>query len=189
MKTIRVRWAQISCVALGGCALSIFGGGERTRAAEVPPPAKRPDNGYSPLAPADSAFLVQAARTNAAALAIARIAISRALLAPVRALAEEFVVAHEAIERGLLRLAANNAVNLGAVPPDEINRQWLGKENAAFDRDFVVETTRGHRQARSLFGNAARGSKDNEVGAFACDQLAGWEERLRQAEALAKRAK
>ena len=159
------------------------------RAAEpapAPPSAPQPDNGYSGLAHADSAFLVRAARANAEALAIARIAASRATHSPVGGFAAELVAAHEAADVALARLATAKTVNLGIVSQDEINRKWSDQPAAEFDKFFLLEVIAAHRRATVLHENASLDTKDRDVAEFARDQLADVKDRLVKAEELAK---
>lgn len=143
-------------------------------------------SGPSTLTRADNRFVVKAGKTNSEEQAIARVAATRATSPEVRAFAGEVAAAHDAIANGIARLAAAKTISLDPVAADQVSRQWNDKKTADFDRDFLKETVRAHKDALDLYEEAARDGRDTDIATFAREQVTGLKDRLNKAEQLRK---
>lgn len=150
------------------------------------PAAAKPDNGYSSLTRAESRFIVRAERANTEELAIARVAVTRASSADVRAFAQEIVSSHESIGNDLTRLATSKTVSLEPLAADEVTRRWNDKKVADFDQDFVRTMISAHRNTVEIYEEAQRDSKDGDITNFTREQISGLKDHLYKAEQLKK---
>jgi putative membrane protein len=132
------------------------------------------------LSGADRRFVEDAAGSDAAEIAHARLALQRASSDDVKQFAQRMIDDHMKADQELARLAAGKGVSL---EPGRLEQpQPAGKERAVnerlsklsgadFDREYMRGQVKMHDEAVSLFEREARKGKDAELKDFASRTL------------------
>lgn len=127
-------------------------------------------SGFSAMAaPADDAFLRDAARGSFYELEIARLAESRTTRPEVQTYASVLINAHEAYNGALRDLAASKGITI----PSGLSRRDRGRfdrlaqtRGAAFDGAFLREALRINTEALGAFHKETRRTADPEIRGF-----------------------
>ncbi|HEY1084619.1 MAG TPA: DUF4142 domain-containing protein [Prosthecobacter sp.] len=129
----------------------------------------------SVLDSADEKFVKAASQHGMGEVQIAALGVKKAARADVKELAEKMVTAHTAMNAELTALAGTKSVAISTVTDPDDTKTMKALENTntgeAFDKDFLNQLESGHKEAISLFENAAEDSKDAEVKAWAAKSL------------------
>lgn len=194
-------WKSLFVLMLGGgvflgCDQESVDGPQETRTTD-PDPVERgtpadpaPGNPLDRDAQAthpDREFMRKAAEANFAEIEAGRLAAEKAENADVKAYGEHLVSDHTEAQQKLKELAQDEKV---ALPqgPDEAHRREMerlrGLSGAAFDKAFTSRMVEDHKTAVSLFENASKQAKDEQVKAYAEKTLPALKEHLEKARDL-----
>jgi putative membrane protein len=139
--------------------------------------------------PADSTFMITAARAGNAEIALADIADRRSTDAEVKAMAEKLKADHQAMDTDLQALGTKLKVMIPTdVTPDQKSLATkLGKlSGRAFDKAYLETTVKDHQDALALYTRAGKNA-DPDLKTFIDQALAVLNDHLRRAITLQKR--
>jgi putative membrane protein len=136
-----------------------------------------------------SAFVKQAAETNAAEIAMAEVAQERASNDNVKHYAKHLQQEHELATERLQQIAQKKNVDV----PNEPNRMHKEQTNrlsqlqgAEFDKAYIDAQVKAHQQAIRVFEQQAKSAQDAEIRQYAQMHLPTLREHLEQAQLLQK---
>ena len=138
----------------------------------------------------DRDFFKNAASAGQFEVNSSTVAESKATDNNVKQYAEMMVKDHAGLNDELKTLAQSKGISLptGLRDKDEdmlekLNKAQPGKD---FDKEYTKDQVKAHKEAVSLFDNAARNSKDPDIRAFAAKVLPSLEQHGTQAKELEK---
>lgn len=129
----------------------------------------------STLNAADEKFVKAASQHGIGEVQIAALGVKKSAREDVKALAEKMVTDHTALNAELTALAQTKGVQISAVtdPSDTSTMKDLENTNTGpdFDKAFLNQLEADHKEAISLFEDAAEDSTDAAVKAWAAKVL------------------
>lgn len=145
----------------------------------------------SVLDSADEKFVKTASQHGIGEVQISALGVKKAARADVKILAEKMVAEHTAINTQIADLAKNKGVQLSTVTDPSDTSTMKDLENTAtgkdFDAAFLNELEANHKDAISLFEDAAEDSKDGDVKAWAAKVLPDLKAHLEAVQAAMKK--
>jgi putative membrane protein len=132
-------------------------------------------------------FMLQAWSESAEQLAVARLALERSRDVRVRQFATALVRDHTAANLRLQKLAALRGLGIPAVVRQGHAAHYprlQALRDFAFDRQFVAQVLRSHKQALALYRTEAASGKDETLVRFASDEIPKLRKHVARAEAL-----
>jgi putative membrane protein len=136
----------------------------------------------------DQHFVDKAAGAGMAEVKLGQIAIQNAINPMVRQFAEQLVRDHSRANRELMSLASRKGI---AVPRtmDQKHQEYMNKlmksKGNDFDRQYMNEMVKNHKEAVSLFKKEAEDGRDSDLKAFAANRLPTLKHHLQMAQELA----
>src|SRR4051812_48534754 len=170
------RWAAAGLFASAICAGAVFAGegGEKKdeKASRAPKAAANPD----------SKFIMEAAQGGMAEVQMGELANKQATSPQVKQFGQHMVDDHSKANDELKQLASGKGITL----PADVGRKHQalmtrlsGLKGAQFDRTYMSEMVRDHREDVAAFERESRTGKDPEVKAWAAKTLPTLQEHLR----------
>jgi putative membrane protein len=135
---------------------------------------------------ADAQFLKKTTEDNLAEVELATLATSKSQNEQVKAYASKLVTDHQEAQTEIQSIASKKTVTLPSELPaaKKALKDRLSKlDGAAFDKAYVAEMVKDHKQAIGAFERAAK-STDADVKAFAEKTLPTLKDHLAQAQAI-----
>jgi putative membrane protein len=166
--------------------------GPTSAAAQQPPPPQpqsatsKPQMTKPATSNADSQFLKKVTEDNLAEVELATLANSKSQNEQVKAYASKLLTDHQEAQSEVQTIAGQKNVTVPTEVPaaKKAVKDRLGKlDGAAFDKAYIAEMVKDHKQAISSFERAAK-SADPDVKAFAGKMLPTLKEHLSQAQAM-----
>ena len=136
-----------------------------------------------------SNFLSDAARSGAAEVEMARLAMKKSSDPAIKAFAQRLVNDHTASSRDLTALAGKKEITLSAELNNrekEAVKKLTGLSGAAFDAEFIRQVERDHEIAVALYRRASMMNSDADVKEFAAKALVDVEAHLQTARSMNK---
>lgn len=145
----------------------------------------------SVLDSADEKFVKTASQHGMGEAQISALGVKKSARADVKMLAEKMVTEHTAINTQIADLAKNKGVQLSTVTDPSDTSTMKDLENTAtgkdFDAAFLNQLEESHKEAISLYEDAAEGSKDADVKAWAAKVLPDLKAHLEAVQAAQKK--
>ena len=149
------------------------------------------------LSGSDRGFMADVARDDNAEISLGKLAASKAQSNEVKQFAQQLVQDHATSNAGLLSLAQTKGVDLGdIVRHDQITSgqqhtySRLSKlDGADFDREFMAEMVKEHRNDVEDFSARLDKTKDPELAAWTRQTLATLRDHLEMAQKIQARMK
>ncbi len=133
----------------------------------------------------DNDFVTKAATGGKAEVELGRLAASKATNDKVKAFGQRMVDDHSKANDELTRIVSSKGVTLptGIGPENQTTRDKLsGLSGKEFDRAYMEDMVKDHKDDISEFEKEAKSGRDPEVKAFAAKTLPTLREHLRMAE-------
>ena len=153
---------------------------------QAPPPASKSQMDKPAVSNPDAQFLKKAAEDNIAEVECATLASTKAQNEQVKSFASKLLTDHQENQSEVQSLASKKSVTLPTELPaaKKAVKDRLSKlEGAGFDKAYVSEMIKDHKQAISAFEKAAK-SSDPDVKAYAEKTLPALKDHLAQAQAI-----
>ena len=135
---------------------------------------------------ADAQFLKKTTEDNLAEVELATLASSKSQNEQVKTYASKLLTDHQEAQTEVQSIATKKTVTLPTEPPaaKKALKDRLSKlDGAAFDKAYVAEMVKDHKQAITAFERAAK-SADPDVKVFAEKTLPALKDHLAQAQAI-----
>lgn len=135
----------------------------------------------------DHEFVMTAANSGMAEVAIGKIAQEKAKNADVKKLADRVVADHTKANEELTRLARDAGMNVPDKPEADYEskvKQFRSEADKNFDKDFVHHMVEGHTKSVDLFTRASKELKNEHLRSFAEKTLPTIKEHLTTAKRL-----
>ncbi|MBO9661180.1 MAG: DUF4142 domain-containing protein [Chitinophagaceae bacterium] len=123
---------------------------------------------------ATSAFLVDAANSGMAEVALSRLALEKTSNESIKHFADMMVSGHTAVNDQVKGIAARKNVTLPSDVSEENKKKaddMMKKAGKDFDKDYIDVMIKDHEKAIDLFEKATNNVKDAEVISFATNTL------------------
>ena len=157
---------------------------------QIPPnpstPQTKPQTATPAIASSDAQFLIKTSESNLAEVECSTLAASKAQNEQVKAYASKLLTDHQENQAELQALASRKSVSVPSEPPaaKKAAKEKLAKlEGVAFDKAYLADMIKGHKQAISAFERAAT-SPDPEIKTYAEKTLPALKDHLAQAQAI-----
>lgn len=139
------------------------------------------------LAPADTEFVLRAAESSTAEIALGELAQTNAGSASVREFGADMVTSHTRLNEMLSGVAGARGLtpSTAVAAPSHAVAAALGtRTGAAFDRAYLTQQVAAHDMTLALFRHAARNADDATIRDFAQDHAGEVEEHMERAQRL-----
>ncbi len=146
-----------------------------------------PGASTSSLTPADAEFVLRAADSSNAEIALGELAQENAQSASVKEFGRDMIASHTRLNQQLTQVATRNGLTPPTTPtaPAAAVAAALGtRTGAAFDRAYLAQQVASHDMTLALFRHAARNADDEAIREFAQRHMEEIEEHMEQAESL-----
>ncbi len=174
----RVRMTGILAIAAAAFAGPAFG---QMQKAPAPPSNASPAMTSTPLA----SFAREAAAGGLAEVELGNLAVQKATDPAVKAFGQQMIDDHSKANADLQALAAQAGVTLPA-QVDPKAKKTMAKlsalSGAAFDKAYMDDMVKDHKEDIALFEKASRASGDSPFKTFAAEKLPTLREHLQMAE-------
>ena len=135
----------------------------------------------------DRDFVMKASAAGLAEVNLGSMAAKQATNADVKKFGQNVVADHNKVNRELLRIADRKRFT-PARAMDDTHRQLANRlaqlRGADFDRQFMGQIVKDHKEAIALFENEAKNGNDKDLKEFASKTLPALREHLKMAESL-----
>lgn len=138
--------------------------------------------------PDDRDFVTKAAIGNMAEVSLGKIAVDRATNPDVKQFAQRMIGDHTAVLGELKNLASQKSLTV----PDAVGQEQQSVESklsklsgAEFDREYMKEMLKGHKDALSLFEKEAATGADTDLKAWSAKTVEAIKGHLRMAQDIA----
>ncbi|MEO5819065.1 MAG: DUF4142 domain-containing protein [Vicinamibacteraceae bacterium] len=155
-----------------------FGAGAPLPAQALADPARTPD----------AAFVAKASEAAAADLQLAKLAVTRAAAAGIKALARTVVDSRTVLARDLATMAGTRQIASPPHPDAKPASALRAQPRASFDAAFLAAMITNGEAAVALFDTESRDGRDDEIKEWAARQLPALREHLTAVRALRLRA-
>ena len=149
-------------------------------------PTKSPAGGKA-LAGGDKNFAMKAAQAGIAEVSTGKIAAANASNADVKKFGEHMQQDHGKANDELMQIAQSRGIALPKEPDkkhQQAAKKLEGMKGAQFDKAYMSENVKDHKQAVALFSKQASSGKDPELKAFAEKTLPTLKQHLQMAQDL-----
>lgn len=146
-----------------------------------------PGASTSSLTPADAEFVLRAADSSNAEIALGQLAQEKAQSAAVREFGQDMVTSHTRLNQELTQVATQNGLTPPTTPtaPSTAVATALGtRTGAAFDRAYLTQQVAAHDMTLALFRHAAQNAENTAIRSFAQRHADEIEEHLERAQSL-----
>ncbi len=146
-----------------------------------------PGASTSSLTPADAEFVLRAADSSNAEIALGELAQQNASSASVKEFGADMVTSHTRLNEMLASVATARGLTPPTTPtaPAQAVAAALGtRTGTAFDRAYLEQQVASHDMTRALFRHAARNADEASIRTFAQRHVSEIEEHLERAERL-----
>jgi putative membrane protein len=158
-----------------------------TGAAAPDASSSTPSTNQDLIAHADRSFAVKLAEGSTNEVALSRMADTHASNDDVKAFAQMMVTDHTALNSQLSELASRKGIDISeaVAKGQEKGVSSLEKKSAAdFDKAYIKEMVKGHKETADLLKKEAADTKDTDFAQFATQALPTVLEHLQKAEAI-----
>jgi putative membrane protein len=165
-------------VALAGCTNSGTNSGEMNSRADMRDGGQRTGT----LGSADEQFVMEAAAGGMYEVEAGQIGTNKGTSSHVKMVAQQMVKDHSKANDELMQIAKRKAV---AMPPtltgeqQEMIRKLNNLQGSEFDREYLKQQEKAHRDTIAKFQAEARNGRDPEIKQFAAQTLPTLQEHLR----------
>lgn len=146
-----------------------------------------PGASTSTLTPADAEFVLRAADSSNAEIALGELAQQNAGSAAVKAFAREMVTEHTRLNEELTAMATREGLSpptTPTAPAAAVAAALDTRTGAAFDRAYLTEQIAAHDMTLALFRHAAENAEDSSIQSFARSHADEIEEHMEEAQRL-----